>query len=601
MENYNNKIETLTAKLLLKKIEKLEEGHDHLKEEMSKLMICGERKISGGRTVGGVFVGDKPETLEICSSSYWKFGGGTCLDRVLKLTEAQSQMAQNLYGYTAAEATGRTALKIIIGPKYAELATLIVQRAAKGESWSEEFPMRNRNWERFTVITTVSPSHDERGTLNGVVCVCADTSPFRELRLGSSVSAPWRISLAKFRLDTIQPLQTAISSKISNMILMWGLKKCGIHKVLSSKAEEWMDKNGISWLWKGNERGSSGIRTGHFGWPWLHNDLEQESAPHMSSSSSLKVESQLNESESACNTNDAPGSWTSSCSPSSSGSNKVNNINKLDIDIDNFDVEMSWDDLTIRERFGQGLCGTIDHALWHGSDVAVKVFTIQEYPDDMILSFRKEVSLMKRLRHPNIILFMGAVTSPQHLCIVTEFLPRGSFFRLLQKSTAKFDWKCHFHMAIDIARCMNYLHLCQPPIIHRDLKSSNLLVDKNWTVKVGDFGLSRIKRKTYLSTNTKNGTVMHVLSDVYSYGVVLWEITTSKIHWDNLNAMQIIGAVGFMNQWLEILKDLNPQWASLIESCWSSEPQSSPTFQEILIKLKDLQKKLAIPCKDNGS
>nr|GEW69597.1 hypothetical protein [Tanacetum cinerariifolium] len=484
MENYDNKIETSTAKQLLKKIEKLEEGHDHFKEEMSKLMIYGERKISGGRTVGGVFVGVKPDTLEICSSPYQKFGGGTCLDRALKLTEAQcvnilqsmgqsvymfdlnghivywSQMAQNLYGYTAAEATGRTALEIIIRPKYAELATLIVQHAAKGESW---------------------------GTLNGVLCVCVDTRPFRELRPGSSVSVPWRISSAKFGLDTIQPLRTTISSKISNMASKVKLKiKTGLNNLdheyvfLSSKAEEWMDKNGISWPWKGNERGSSGIRTGHFGWPWLHNDLEQESAPHMSSSSSLKVEIQLIESESACNTNDAPGSWTSSCSLSSSGSTK---------------------------------------------DVAVKVFTIQEYPDDMILSFRKEVSLMKRLRHPNIILFMGAVTSPQHLCIVTEFLSR-------------------------LARGMNYLHHCQPPIIHRDLKSSNLLVDKNWTVKVGDSGLSRIKRQTYLSTKTGNGTpqwmALEILrndqddekSDVYSYGVVLWEIATGKIPWDNLNAMQ---------------------------------------------------------------
>ncbi|GJS67767.1 PAS domain-containing protein tyrosine kinase family protein [Tanacetum coccineum] len=673
MESNDNKIETLTAMELLKKIQKLEEGHAHLKEEISKLMICGERERSSGRTVG-----DKSKTLEICSSSYPKFGGGTCLDSALRLREAQcvnilqsmgqsvhmfdlnghivywNQMAQNLYGYTAAEAIGRTAPEIIIGPKYAELATLIIQRAAKGESWSGEFPMRNRNWERFTVITTVSSSRDERGTLNGVLCVCADTRPFREPRPGSSV--PWRISLAKIGFDTQQPLQTAISSKISNLASkvkskmktgqnkmnheyvsldhthdvssrddhftenttpdsnVGSEKKLGVHKVLSSKAEEWMDKKGFSWPWKGYEnRGSLGIRTGRFSWPWLHNDLEQESAPQMSSSSSLKVDSQLNESESVCNTNEAPGSWTSSGGPSSSGSTKGNSINEFDIDIDNLDVDISWDDLIVGEQIGQGSCGTVHHALWYGSDVAIKVFTKQEYPDDVILSFRKEVSLMKRLRHPNILLFMGAVTSPQHLCIVTEFLPRGTLFRLLQRNTAKLDWKRRVHMAMDIARGMNYLHHCQPPIIHRDLKSSNLLVDKNWTVKVGDFGLSRIKRQTYLSTKTGNGTPQWMApeilrneqadekSDVYSYGVVLWEITTGKIPWDNLNAMQIIGAVGFMNQQLEIPKDVNPQWASLIESCWSSEPQSRPTFQEILIKLKDLQKMFAIPRRDSGS
>jgi serine/threonine protein kinase len=154
-----------------------------------------------------------------------------------------------------------------------------------------------------------------------------------------------------------------------------------------------------------------------------------------------------------------------------------------------------------------GSCGTVYHALWYGSDVAVKVFSKYEYSEDMILTFRQEVALMKKLRHPNVILFMGAVASLQRLCIVTEFLPRGSLFRLLQKNAGKLDPRRRVHMAIDIARGMNYLHNSSPPIVHRDLKSSNLLVDKNWTVKVADFGLSRLKLETFLTTKTGKGTV----------------------------------------------------------------------------------------------
>lgn len=209
---------------------------------------------------------------------------------------------------------------------------------------------------------------------------------------------------------------------------------------------------------------------------------------------------------------------------------------------------------------------------------------------------------MKRLRHPNVLLFMGAVTSPQRLCIVTEFLPRGSLFRLLQRSTAKLDWRRRVHMALDVARGMNYLHHYNPPIIHRDLKSSNLLVDRNWNVKVSDFGLSRLKHEAYLTTKTGRGTPQWMApevlrneasdekSDVYSYGVVLWEIATQKIPWDNLNAVQVIGAVGFMNQRLDIPQDVDPQWASIIESCWQSDPKCRPTFQELLERLKDLQR-----------
>jgi serine/threonine protein kinase len=83
-------------------------------------------------------------------------------------------------------------------------------------------------------------------------------------------------------------------------------------------------------------------------------------------------------------------------------------------------------------------------------------------------------------------------------------------------------------------------------------------------------------------------------SDIYSFGVVLWELATEKIPWENLNSMQVIGAVGFMNQRLEIPKDTDPDWISLIESCWHSDTKLRPTFQELLEKLRDLQRKYMI-------
>ncbi|KAJ0940658.1 putative protein kinase TKL-CTR1-DRK-2 family [Helianthus annuus] len=583
-----------------------------------------------------------------------------------------NRMAENLYGYTAAEALTRTPIELLVEPNDYALADEILQQSSKGESWSGQFPVRNKRGEKFVVIATHTPFRDENGKLIGVICVSSDTRPFREMKPVGNISAPRRIASAKLGLDPQQPLQTAIASKISDLASKVSNKvkskmktgenfmhhdgrsedghdsetdvnapyhkddgcssgastprgdipqsqfttkpstdsgdesetKVGIHKILSSKAEAWMGKKGITWPWKGNER-ERDSKTGRFGLHWLHSDQEHDSGQQTSSS---KVESQPWEN---MNRNEATGSWSSfnvnsTSSASSCGSTNSSAINKVDMDTDSLDYEILWEDLTIGEQIGQGSCGTVYHAMWYGSDVAVKVFSRQEYSEDVILSFRQEVSLMKRLRHPNILLFMGAVTSPQRLCIVTEFLPRGSLFRLLQRNTAKLDWRRRVHMAMDIARGMNYLHHCHPPIIHRDLKSSNLLVDKNWNVKVGDFGLSRIKHETYLTTKTGKGTPQWMApevlrneqadekSDVYSFGVVLWELTTEKIPWDTLNSMQVIGAVGFMNQQLDIPKDVDPQWASLIESCCCSEPQSRPTFQEILDKLKELQKKFTL-------
>ncbi|XP_042471985.1 probable serine/threonine-protein kinase DDB_G0282963 [Zingiber officinale] len=375
---------------------------------------------------------------------------------------------------------------------------------------------------------------------------------------------------------------------------------------LISKTESFLANKGISWPWKGHEHDGNDAKK-QFVWPWLHSDQENDDHNLEASESGRKPDNQVTENNHTCNISgtsshnaNSTSSISSNCSTSSS------TVQRMDMDSDCLDYEILWEDLTIGEQIGQGSCGTVYHALWYGSDVAVKVFSKNEYSDDLIVSFRQEVSLMKRLRHPNILLFMGAVASPNRLCIVTEFLPRGSLFRLLQRKT-KLDWRKQILMALDIARGMNYLHHSNPIIIHRDLKSSNLLVDKNWTVKVGDFGLSRLKHETYLTTKSGKGTPQWMApevlrnepsdekSDVYSYGVVLWELVTEKIPWYNLNSMQVIAAVGFMDQRLDLPADLDQQWVSIIQSCWQREPKLRPTFQELIERFKDLQKQHAAP------
>nr|VDD47175.1 unnamed protein product [Brassica oleracea] len=384
-----------------------------------------------------------------------------------------------------------------------------------------------------------------------------------------------------------------------------GDEKPAIHKVLTSKAEEWMVKKGFSLPWKGKEQEDSKGRPTHSVWPWVQSDQEKDKSGLKSESLAFESKKPTNSEGSSLWSSSVNANNTSSASSNGSTSNSV--MNKVDTDSEGLEYEILWDDLTIGEQIGQGRsCGTVYHGLWFGSDVAVKVFSKQEYSKEIIQSFRQEVSLMRRLRHPNVLLFMGAVTSPPRLCIVSEFLPRGSLFRLLQRNTSKLDWRRRINMAMDIARGMNYLHSCSPPIIHRDLKSSNLLVDKNWTVKVADFGLSRIKHETYLTSKSGKGTPQWMApevlrnesadekSDIYSFGVVLWELATEKIPWETLNSMQVIGAVGFMNQRLEIPKDIDPLWIALMESCWHSDTKLRPTFRELMEKLRELQKKYSI-------
>ncbi|MCL7033660.1 hypothetical protein MKW94_027581 [Papaver nudicaule] len=265
-----------------------------------------------------------------------------------------------------------------------------------------------------------------------------------------------------------------------------------------------------------------------------------------------------------------------------------------------FDCEIHWDDLHLGEEIGQGAFANVYRGVWNGSDVAIKVYMGSEYQEATILDYRKEISIMQRLRHPNVLLFMGAVYSPERLAIVTEFLPRGSLFKTLHKNKEALDIRRRLRMALDVVRGMNYLHHRNPPIVHRDLKSTNLLVDKNWTVKVGDFGLSKWKHATFVTARSGRGTPQWMApevlrnepsdekSDVFSFGVILWELMTESIPWSDLNSLQVVGVVGFMDRRLDIPETLDPRLASIIEDCWRSEPGGRPSFEELIPRMAEL-------------
>ncbi|CAN6582074.1 unnamed protein product [Malus baccata var. baccata] len=288
-------------------------------------------------------------------------------------------------------------------------------------------------------------------------------------------------------------------------------------------------------------------------------------------------------------------------------------------DVDVGECEIPWEDLVIGERIGLGSYGEVYHADWHGTEVAVKKFLDQDFSGAALAEFKREVTflslvrIMRRLRHPNVVLFMGAVTRPPNLSIITEFLPRGSLYRIIHRPHCQIDEKRRIKMALDVARGMNCLHASTPTIVHRDLKSPNLLVDKNWNVKVGDFGLSRLKHNTFLSSKSTAGTPEwmspEVLRnensdekcDVFSFGVILWELATLKLPWSGMNPMQVVGAVGFQNRRLEIPKELDPLVARIIWECWQTEPNLRPSFSELTVALKPLQRLVIPPNLDHPS
>ncbi|KAK6161953.1 hypothetical protein DH2020_001794 [Rehmannia glutinosa] len=239
-------------------------------------------------------------------------------------------------------------------------------------------------------------------------------------------------------------------------------------------------------------------------------------------------------------------------------------------------AEILWEDLQIGERIGIGSYGEVYRGEWNGTEVAVKKFMKQDISGYALEQFKCEIEIMLRLRHPNVVLLMGAVMQPPNMSILTEFLPRfiisvaeGLFMRYLSS-----------HLS-NTCQGMNYLHSSHPIIVHRDLKTPNLLVDKNWVVKVCDFGMSRLQHNTFLSSKSAAGTAEWMApevlrnepsnekSDVYSFGVILWELATLRVPWTEMNSMQVVGAVGFQGRHLDIPPMVDPLVADIISDCWN--------------------------------
>lgn len=208
---------------------------------------------------------------------------------------------------------------------------------------------------------------------------------------------------------------------------------------------------------------------------------------------------------------------------------------------------------------------------------------------------------MRKVRHKNVVQFIGACTKPPSLCIVTEFMSGGSVYDYLHKLKGVFKLPSLLKVAIDVSKGMNYLH--QNNIIHRDLKAANLLMDENEVVKVADFGVARVKAQSGVMT-AETGTYRWMApeviehkpydhkADVFSFGIVLWELLTGKLPYEYLTPLQ--AAVGVVQKGLRptIPKNSQPKLAELLERCWQQDPALRPDFSEIIEILQQIAKEV---------
>ncbi|KAL5975275.1 hypothetical protein ACLOJK_031954 [Asimina triloba] len=276
-------------------------------------------------------------------------------------------------------------------------------------------------------------------------------------------------------------------------------------------------------------------------------------------------------------------------------------------------------DLEEIRELGSGTYGTVFYGKWKGSDVAIKrikpsCFEGGELGEDrLIADFWKEADLLSQLHHPNVVAFYGVVKdgAAANFATVTEYMVNGSLKQVLQRKDRTIDRRKRLIIAMDAAFGMEYLH--EKNVAHFDLKSHNFLVNMRDPLrpvcKIGDLGLSKVKQRTLVSggvrgtipwmapellTADKSTMVTEKVVDVFSFGIVMWELLTGEEPYADMRSEGIIAGIIEGSLRPEIPSWCDPAWSSLIERCWSSDPGSRPSFSEIAKELRSMSASMNI-------
>jgi len=277
--------------------------------------------------------------------------------------------------------------------------------------------------------------------------------------------------------------------------------------------------------------------------------------------------------------------------------NKLSGLSLSETTLASIPSEILPAELEYGARLGKGQYGTVFLGKCRGVQVAIKKLNDQNLDDETIEDFRKEVNILRSIRHPNLLLFMGACTAGGQLAIVTEFVPGDNLQNILKNDKIALSMLVRLKIAKECAVGINWLHQSKPCIIHRDIKPANMLITKDNHVKVCDFGFAAVKERgkklenpdgapgspIWMGPEVLRGDPVDEKSDVYSFGIVLWEILTRKAPFAHHTQLKsFMKAIVEKHERPPLPENTPPAFRELIERCWTANPVDRPSMAEIL-------------------
>ncbi|KAL9375311.1 hypothetical protein Peur_032190 [Populus x canadensis] len=307
--------------------------------------------------------------------------------------------------------------------------------------------------------------------------------------------------------------------------------------------------------------------------------------------------------------------------------------------------------LAIKTVIARGTFGTVHRGVYDSQDVAVKLLDWGEEGQRteaeiaaLRAAFTQEVAVWHKLDHPNVtkvapyVVFLehlvcehietlaklwcfltlalefigatmgsadlqiqtanGQIGMPNNICcVVVEYLAGGALKSYLIKNRRrKLAFKVVVELALDLARGLNYLH--SQKIVHRDVKTENMLLDKTRTVKIADFGVARIEASNpndmtgetgtlgYMAPEVLNGNPYNRKCDVYSFGICLWEIYCCDMPYSDLSFSEVTSAVVRQNLRPEIPRCCPSSLANVMKRCWDANPDKRPEMDDVVSMLE---------------
>lgn len=254
---------------------------------------------------------------------------------------------------------------------------------------------------------------------------------------------------------------------------------------------------------------------------------------------------------------------------------------------------IAWKELKMGDLVGNGSYGDVYQGQWQGAPVAIKVLQLKTLSQSMAKEFEREADLLMQCQHPSIVRLYGVCTEPGHLAMVMDYLPISLRTRL--QDGKELPWMKRLTIAQEMAKGLAYLH--SRDILHRDLKSLNILLDAEGHAKIADFGLAKVKLEIG-STSTKStkavGSIRwrapemfkrHAVptpaADIYSLGMLFWELASRQLPYSD--AADDVTAMGWIKdgEQEKIPEDCPKALAAIIQACWAA-PDKRPTAEAIV-------------------